>query len=174
MLIEAIAGSILYRAKGSGFWGKVNEKIWTRVYCVLGFTVVSSVYAPLEWLPLYAVLWALWLIPDVGTGFASIHGNEALLRQNISERSPIKKRVYWLADAPTLWALNKGLPTKGAGVLWMTIRQSLILPIPFLTYALTGDIITSMIGFLFMGVAYYVGGLLQNEALPEYIVGGLS
>lgn len=157
ILVLSVLLILAYRGKGGWFesWG---IKSATQRH-VLGAVIAALAVHGLGWHALAAApLWFLFTKPDIGTGFAAIHGGEHFLQEINQQRHPLDF-VCHAADEAAKWFIVKfGEDYYSAGVLWMTIRQLYVLP--FLIFA---GVTWALPGCLLLGGIYWLGGALNRR-----------
>ncbi len=171
-ILAAVVLAFAHRGKGGGWktWGilkpdtssTISHGLTALIAGVVGGAFCSSFYAII---PL-ALLFFLGTKPDIGTGFAVVHGNPVTLTADLTQKRDWYNPLV-LADKVALKVLNKSGSAYLAGYVWMLFRGLFFAPYVGLVAILSHG---SPLGLLALGMfpaAYAFGTLawLAGEKL---------
>lgn len=169
---------LAYLGKGQAFFGLIPHGAKWASAAIVGL-LMAGLYG-LEWFLPFGLLWWLFVAPDIGTGFASIHGDGNIWEKDISQ-----KRDWCEWPLKQLDRLcSRIADVKLAGLAWMTGRQFIYL-LPFtLLHLFLGGWAWLLSGSLLLGSLYYLGGWIVRvtqrgeavfiaEVLTGLLIGGL-
>lgn len=162
-ILYAIAYGFLNRARGSGFYDRLDSTLISRLLMAFGCAALNTVLYPsalvFMWTIAGLMLWAVW---GWGKYFASIHG----VINNEKEFFPVDWIMSKLSIADNkLWGLTA-----------MTLRQMMIIPYFIGLSLLTDGFTWYFLTALLMGAPYYLSGLTFKQRqveFAEYGVGGI-